>query len=245
MAEKKVFLVIGGSRGIGKATAILAARAGHPVVLTYASRPDAAHAVVAMIAEAGGRALAVRCDTASEADVLTMFRQAADFGTLGAVVYCTGVTGSASSLADAEAATLERVLAVNLYGAMLCGRAAVRAMAKSRGKVGGAIVFLSSRASAYGSANEFVWYAATKGGMDSLAIGLAREVAHEGIRVNLVSPGPIDTEMHRPGRLDDGASRSPMQRAGSPEEVAAAVLFLASGEASYVTGANLSVSGGL
>jgi NAD(P)-dependent dehydrogenase (short-subunit alcohol dehydrogenase family) len=137
------------------------------------------------------------------------------------------------------------VLAVNLRGAMLASRAAIRRLSTRHGGSGGSIVMISSRATFYGSPNEFVWYAASKGGMDSLTHGLARELAAEGIRVNAVSPGPIETEMHRPGRLEAGAQRAPLQRAGNPAEVASAVLFLASDAASYVTGANLAVAGGL
>jgi NAD(P)-dependent dehydrogenase (short-subunit alcohol dehydrogenase family) len=161
------------------------------------------------------------------------------------LVYNGGVTGSHSPLAEASTATIDEVLNVNLRGAILCCRAAIRRMSTRLGGQGGAIVLLSSRATFYGSPDEFVWYAASKGGVDSLTNGLAREVAPEGIRVNAVSPGPISTEMHRPGRLEIGAKRAPLQRAGTPEEVAEAVLFLASEAASYVTGANLSVAGGL
>jgi NAD(P)-dependent dehydrogenase (short-subunit alcohol dehydrogenase family) len=161
------------------------------------------------------------------------------------LVYNAGITGANSPLVEASTETIDRVLDVNLRGAVLCAREAVRRMSTRLGGEGGAIVMISSRATFYGSPNEFVWYAASKGGMDSLTNGLAREVAAEGIRVNAVSPGPIVTEMHRPGKLEVGAKRAPMQRAGTPEEVAAAVMFLASDGASYVTGANLAVAGGL
>jgi NAD(P)-dependent dehydrogenase (short-subunit alcohol dehydrogenase family) len=160
-------------------------------------------------------------------------------------VYNSGVTGPHSPLAEAGTATIDEVLDVNLRGAILCCRSAIRRMSTRFGGEGGAIVLLSSRATFYGSPAEFVWYAASKGGIDSLSNGLARELAAEGIRVNVVSPGPIVTEMHRPGKLEIGAKRAPMQRAGTPEEVAEAVLFLASPAASYVTGANLAVAGGL
>lgn len=242
---KGVFVVVGGSRGIGEAVAVRAAAAGHQVALTYAEQPGRAEAVVARITGYGGSAIAIRCDTSREADVTSLFGRVAELGPLVAMAYCAGVTGHASTLAEASVETLTRVLDVNLLGAMLAARGAIRAMGKSGSGEGGAIVFVSSRASQYGSAGEFVWYAASKGGMDSLAIGLAKEVGGDGIRVNIVAPGPIDTEMHRPGRLDEGAKRSPMQRAGTPDEVAAAVMFLASSDASYVTGANLSVAGGL
>jgi len=243
--DKPAFLVVGGSRGIGEAVALRAAAAGHPVVLTYSEHPARADKAVERIEAAGGQAMAMRCDAAREEDVDRLFSQVAEQGGLAAMVFCTGITGPASPLAEVETATLARVVEVNLLGAMLCARGAVRVMAKSRGGDGGAIVFISSRASLYGSAGEFIWYAASKGGVDSFAIGLAKEVAGDGIRVNVVSPGPIDTEMHRPGRLEEGAKRAPMQRAGTPDEVAAAVMFLTSDEASYMAGANLSVAGGL
>jgi NAD(P)-dependent dehydrogenase (short-subunit alcohol dehydrogenase family) len=243
--SETVFLVTGGSRGIGEAIARQAAAAGHHVLLTYASQRERAEGVAARIREAGGRATAIEADTAREEDVLRCFAEADRVGRLAVMVYNGGITGAHSPLAEASTETLDRVLAVNLRGALLCARESVRRMSTRLGGQGGAIVLMSSRATFYGSPNEFVWYAATKGGIDSLNIGLAREVAAEGIRVNAVSPGPIATGMHRPGRLDAGAKRAPMQRAGTADEVAAAVMFLASDAASYVTGANIAVAGGL
>jgi NAD(P)-dependent dehydrogenase (short-subunit alcohol dehydrogenase family) len=240
-----VFLIAGGSRGIGEAVALAAARQGFFVLLTFVSHESRATHVVDQIRREGGQAQAVRADTGNEADIEALFNAVDTVGRLAVMVYNSGVTGPASPLAEADTQTIDRVLVVNLRGAILCARSAVRRMSTRRGGSGGAIVFMSSRAAFYGSANEFVWYAASKGGMDSLTNGLAREVANEGIRVNAISPGPIATEMHRPGKLEIGAKRAPMQRAGTPEEVAATVLFLASDAASYVTGANLVVAGGL
>jgi NAD(P)-dependent dehydrogenase (short-subunit alcohol dehydrogenase family) len=240
-----VMLVAGGSRGIGEAVAVEAARRGYEVVLSYASNEPRASAVVERIHAAGGRASAVRADTGDEADIERLFAAADGQGRLAALVYNAGITGAHSPLAEASTQTIDAVLGVNLRGAILCCRAAIRRMSTRLGGQGGSIVLLSSRATFYGSPAEFVWYAASKGGIDSLTNGLAREVATEGIRVNAVSPGPIVTEMHRPGKLEVGAKRAPMQRAGTPGEVAEAVLFLASDAASYVTGANLAVSGGL
>lgn len=241
----KVMLLTGGSRGIGAAVAMLAAQRGYEVVLSYASSQADAEAVVERIRAAGGRAHAVHADTAQEADIDRLFAAVDQRGRLAALVYNSGITGAHSTLADAATATIDAVLDVNLRGAILCCRSAIRRMSTRLGGVGGAIVMVSSRASFYGSPSEYVWYAASKGGMDSLNLGLAREVGAEGIRVNAVSPGPIDTAMHRPGRLEVAGKRAPMQRAGTPAEVAEAVLFLASDAASYVTGANISVSGGL
>lgn len=240
-----VLLVAGGSRGIGEAVAVLGAQRGYDVVLSYASNEARAAAVVERIRAAGGTAMAVHADTSQEADIERLFAAADRRGRLAAMVYSSGITGVHSPLADADTATIDSVLDVNLRGALLCCRAAVRRMSTRFGGEGGAIVLLSSRAAFYGSPQEFVWYAATKGGVDSLTNGLAREVAAEGIRVNAVSPGPIVTDMHRPGRLEVAEKRAPMQRAGTPEEVAETVLFLASGAASYVTGANVAVAGGL
>jgi NAD(P)-dependent dehydrogenase (short-subunit alcohol dehydrogenase family) len=240
-----VFLITGGSRGIGEAIAVAAAAKGFFVVLTYASNATRADGVLERIHKAAGQAVAVQADTAQEADILRVFAEVDRRGPLGVMVYNSGVTGMNSPLADASTETIDQVLDVNLRGAVLCSRESVKRMSTRLGGSGGAIVLISSRAAFYGSPNEFVWYAASKGGMDSFNSGLAREVATEGIRVNAVSPGPIITEMHRPGKIEVGAKRAPMQRAGTPEEVASTVMFLASDGASYVTGANLVVSGGL
>lgn len=240
-----VLVVTGGSRGIGEAVAVLGAQRGYDVVLSYANNEARAAAVVERIHANGGSALAVHADTAQEADIDKLFAAADQRGRLAAMVYNSGITGAHSPLADAATSTIDAVLDVNLRGAILSCRSAIRRMSTRFGGQGGSIVMISSRATFYGSPSEFVWYAASKGGMDSLTYGLAREVATEGIRVNAVSPGPIVTEMHRPGRLEVAEKRSPMQRAGTPEEVAETVLFLASGAASYVNGGNLVVSGGL
>lgn len=241
---KKVFLITGGSRGIGAAIAEDAGRAGYHVLLTYAERAAAAEEVVSRIHAAGGRATAFKADAGVPAEIERLYEKADDLGTLAAMVYNGGITGPSSPLADASDDTLRRVLDVNLLGALLCSRAAVHRMSTTRGGAGGSIVLLSSRATVYGSVNEHVWYAASKGGIDVLTIGLAREVASQGIRVNAVSPGPISTEIHVPGKLERIASGLPMQRAGEPAEVSAAVMFLVSDAASYVTGANLAVAGG-
>ena len=240
-----VMLVTGGSRGIGEAVAVAGAQRGYDVVLSYATNEARAAAVVQRIQAAGGRAQAVQADTGVEADIERLFAAVDARGRLTALVYNGGITGAHSPLADATTETIDAVLNVNLRGAILCSRAAIRRMSTRFGGQGGAIVLMSSRATFYGSPSEFVWYAASKGGVDSLTNGLARELGTEGIRVNAVSPGPIVTEMHRPGKLDVGAKRAPMQRAGTPEEVAETVLFLVSDAASYVTGANLAVAGGL
>jgi NAD(P)-dependent dehydrogenase (short-subunit alcohol dehydrogenase family) len=240
-----VLLVAGGSRGIGEAIALLGAQRGYDVVLSYASNAARAAAVVKRIEDAGGRALAVQADTASEADIDRLFAAADGRGRLAAMVYNAAITGQHSTLAEASTATIDAVLDVNLRGAILCCRSAIQRMSTRLEGQGGAIVLISSRASFYGSPSEYVWYAASKGGVDSLTNGLARELGAEGIRVNAVSPGPIATEMHRPGRLEIGAQRAPMQRAGTAEEVAQGVLFLASDAASYITGANLAVAGGM
>jgi NAD(P)-dependent dehydrogenase (short-subunit alcohol dehydrogenase family) len=239
----RVFLVTGGSRGIGAAIATQAASAGYHVLLTYAERGDAAAKVVARIEAAGGRATAVKADTGEPGDVERLFAQADALGRLAALVYNGGITGPSSALVDASDETLRKVVEVNLLGALTCSRAAVRRMSTVRGGRGGSIVLISSRATVYGSVGEHVWYAATKGGIDALNIGLAREVAAEGIRVNAVSPGPISTDIHVPGKLERIASALPMKRAGEPAEVAAAVMFLVSDAASYVCGANVAVAG--
>ena len=239
-----VLLVTGGSRGIGAAVARHAAAAGHDVALTYSTNAAAAEAVADEVRATGVRAMAIRADMASEADIAAMFAAVDDFGPLTMLVYNAGITGAHSALADAATQTFAEVLDVNVRGALICAREAVLRLSIARGGAGGSIVFVSSRAAAYGAAGEFVWYAASKGAIDSLTIGLAREVAREGIRVNAVAPGPIATEMHRPGRLEEGVRKSLMGRAGTPDEVAAAILFLGSDVSAFTTGAILDVSGG-
>lgn len=241
--SKGVFLVTGGSRGIGAAIAADAARAGYRVLLTYVGQADLAEAVVDGIRAAGGVAEAIRADTGVPADVQQMFAAADRLGPLAVLVYNGGIVGPSSSLLDATDEMLHKVVEVNLTGALICSREAIRRMATSHGGRGGSIILISSRAALYGAPGEHVWYAATKGGVDSLTMGLAREVAAQGIRVNAVSPGPIATDIHVPGKLERIAGALPMQRVGQPAEVAAAVMFLASAEASYVAGANISVAG--
>ena len=241
--SKGVFLVTGGSRGIGAAIAADAARAGYRVLLTYVGQADLAEAVVDGIRAAGGVAEAIRADTGVPADVQQMFAAADRLGPLAVLVYNGGIVGPSSSLLDATDEMLHKVVEVNLTGALICSREAIRRMATSHGGRGGSIILISSRAALYGAPGEHVWYAATKGGVDSLTMGLAREVAAQGIRVNAVSPGPIATDIHVPGKLERIAGALPMQRVGQPGEVAAAVMFLASAEASYVAGANISVAG--
>jgi NAD(P)-dependent dehydrogenase (short-subunit alcohol dehydrogenase family) len=241
--SKPLFLVTGGSRGIGEAIARSAAAAGYQVLLTYAGRADAANAVVAAIRAAGGTAEAVQADSGKPDDIAAMFAAADRLGTLAALCYNGGITGGVGLLADQSDETLSEVIRVNLTGALICAREAVRRMSTRLGGQGGSIVFLSSRAATLGAPAQHLWYAASKGGVDSLTIGLAKEVASEGIRVNTVSPGPIATEIHAPGRLAAIRDSLPMKREGQPQEVADAVMYLVSDKASYVAGANIEVAG--
>lgn len=243
MSDRPVFLVTGGSRGIGEAIARSAAAADYAVLLTYAGRADAADAVVAAIKADGGEALAVQADTGKPEDVARLFSAADAFGRLAVLCYNGGITGGVGLLADQDEETLAQVVSVNLTGAMLCAREAILRMSTTRGGTGGSIVFISSRAAQLGSPAQHVWYAATKGGIESLNIGLAKEVAGEGIRVNVVSPGPIVTEIHAPGHLDRVIEGLPMKRAGEPQEVADAVMYMVSDKASYVSGSSLLVAG--
>jgi NAD(P)-dependent dehydrogenase (short-subunit alcohol dehydrogenase family) len=242
-------LITGGSRGIGAATALHAARAGYDVALTYVAEPDAARRVVAEVEAAGARALALRADVASEADVERAFAAVDEaFGPLDALVANAGITGRFSRVDEVDAALLERVLAVNVTGAFLCCREAVRRMSTAHGGRGGAIVTVSSRAAALGSPGEYVHYAASKAAVDTLTRGLAKEVGPEGIRVNAVAPGPIETDIHarngRPERLAAMAGTIPLRRPGTSDEVAAGILWLLSPAASYVTGAIVDIGGG-
>jgi NAD(P)-dependent dehydrogenase (short-subunit alcohol dehydrogenase family) len=246
---KPILLVTGGSRGIGAATARLAAARGHAVCLSYRSNAAAADMVVADIERAGGDAFAVQADVASEADVLRLFATVdARPGRLAVLVNNAGILERQTTLLDMEAARWQRVLATNVTGSFLCAREAVRRMSTRLGGAGGAIVNVSSMAARLGSPGEYVDYAASKGAIDSMTIGLAKEVAAEGIRVNAVRPGVIYTDIHasggEPGRVDRVKGSVPMQRGGTAEEVARAILWLASDEASYSTGTFIDVSGG-
>jgi NAD(P)-dependent dehydrogenase (short-subunit alcohol dehydrogenase family) len=243
MLGRPLFLVTGGSRGIGAAIARDAAAAGYYVILTYAGRAEAAQRVVQEIEAGGHEALAIQADTGSPEDVERLFAEADRRGRLSAFVYNGGITGGTGRLADQSDETLAEVVSVNLTGALMCCREAVKRMSTRLGGSGGSIVLMSSRASKLGAASHHVWYAASKGGIDSLVIGLAQEVAAEGIRVNGVAPGPIRTEIHAPGRLDAISQSLPMKRAGDPQEVSSAVMFLVSEAASYIAGTSLLVAG--
>lgn len=241
----KVLLVTGGSRGIGAATAALAAASGFAVAVNYRSDEKAAARVVEAIAGRGGKAVAIQGDMAVEADIARVFTKVdSSLGRLSHLVYNAGITGKNSRFEHVQTQTLREVIDINVMGAFLAAREAIPRISVRSGGLGGAIVMVSSVAAGLGAPGEYVWYAASKGAVDSLTIGLSRELAEEGIRVNAVSPGPIDTEIHEPGRLDRVAQMVPMKRAGTAEEVAQAILFLLSDAASYMTGANLKISGG-
>jgi NAD(P)-dependent dehydrogenase (short-subunit alcohol dehydrogenase family) len=245
----QILLITGASRGIGAATARLAAAKGYRVCVNYRTDARAANAVVEEINSAGGNAAAVQGDVSLESDVLRLFRTIdRDLGPIAGLVNNAGIVERQMRLEDMSVERIQRVFATNALGAMLCAREAVRRMSKKRGGAGGAIVNVSSMASRLGSPHEYVDYAASKGAIDTLTVGLAREVAAEGIRVNAVRPGLIYTEMHasggEAGRVDRLKSSTPMQRGGTADEAARAILWLLSDEASYVTGAFIDVSGG-
>ena len=243
-----VLIVTGGARGIGAAIARLGAERGYAVCVNYLSAACEADALVAGISDAGGLAIAVRADVSIEADVLALFDAADRMGRLAGLVNNAGVLEQQGTLLDMEAARLTRIMATNVVGPMLCAREAVRRMSRRRGGHGGAIVNVSSAAARTGSPGEYVDYAASKGALDTFTRGLAAEVARDGIRVNAVRPGFIHTGIHarggEPGRVDRLAPSIPLGRGGTPEEVANAILWLLSAEASYSTGAILDVAGG-
>jgi len=244
-----VMIVTGGSRGIGAATARLAAERGYAVCVNFVANERAALTVVDEIRDRGGRAIAVRADVAREADIVHLFDEAVkQFGPLTALVNNAGILERQGRVEDMDVARLERVFTTNITGAFLCAREAVRRMAVRHGGRGGAIVNVSSMAARLGSPGEYVDYAASKGAIDTFTIGLAREVAEDGIRVNAVRPGVIHTDIHasggEPGRVDRVKSSVPMKRGGDPEEVARAILWLCSDESSYSTGTFIDVSGG-
>ncbi|MDX8478240.1 SDR family oxidoreductase [Mesorhizobium sp. VK24D] len=248
-ADKKTLLVTGGSRGIGAAICRQASQAGYQVAVNYVSNQAAADALVAELEAAGGEAFAVKGDVGSEADVVAMF-EAVDraLGRLDAFVNNAGIVDVKARVDEMSAARLERMMRINVVGSFLCAREAVKRMSTRHGGKGGAIVNISSAASGLGSPGEYVDYAASKGAIDTLTIGLAREVVLESIRVNAVSPGITETEIHASGGQPDRVARMqdmlPMKRAGTADEVASAVLYLLSDTASYITGAILNVSGG-
>jgi NAD(P)-dependent dehydrogenase (short-subunit alcohol dehydrogenase family) len=242
--SRPVLLIAGGSRGIGASTARLAGARGYDVAVNYKSNANAAASVVNAVKKAGGNAVAIQGDMAIEADIERVFTSAAEkLGPLTHFVHSSGIIGNNSRLDEADAKTIREVLDVDTFGALICLRACVRAMSTKHGGKGGSVVMLSSMAATLGGGTECVWYAAAKGGVDSMVIGLAREVAKEGLRVNAVSPGLIDTDIQAPGRLERLAPTLPMGRAGKADEVAEAILFLLSDSASYINGANLRVSG--
>ncbi len=245
----KVLLITGASRGIGAATARLAAGRGYAVCVNYRRNRDAADAVVQDLQAAGARAVAVAADVAVEADVVRLFETCdAALGSPAALVNNVGILETQMRVDAMDAARLARIFATNVIGAFMCARQAVRRMSSRYGGAGGAIVNVSSGASRLGSPGEYVDYAASKGALDTLTIGLAREVAEEGIRVNAVRAGFIYTDIHasggEPNRVDRVKELVPMKRGGRPGEVAAAILWLLSEEASYTTGAFIDVAGG-
>ncbi len=243
-----VLLVTGGSRGIGAATARAAAGAGWSVALTYRDDEAAAAAVVADVEAAGRAAVAVRADVAVEGDVLAAFAAAERLGPLTGLVANAGVVAPRARVDEYTAERVQRLLAVNVLGTVLCCREAVRRMSTRHGGAGGSVVLVSSAASRLGSPGEYVDYAATKGAVDTLGLGLAREVAGEGIRVNVVRPGIVDTGIHAAGGQPDRVARLaptvPMGRAGRADEVAAAVVWLLGEGSGYCTGSVLDVAGG-
>jgi NAD(P)-dependent dehydrogenase (short-subunit alcohol dehydrogenase family) len=246
---KQVMIVTGGSQGIGEAVARLAAARGYTVALTYLSNQGLADKVAADIEAAGGRAVAIQAEMADEASILALYRRVdTTFGPITALVNNAGTPGPMGKIDSVTAQTLDTVLAVNVRAPFLMIREAVARMATDNGGAGGAIVNISSRAAELGGAGEWIHYAASKGALDSLTVGASKELAGRGIRVNAVSPGLIQTDLHARAGLPDRLTRMvggvPMGRVGSTEEVATAVLWLLSPEASYITGVIMPISGG-
>lgn len=245
----QLVLITGGSRGIGAATALLAARHGYAVAVNYTANSLAADEVVRQIRQSGGQAMAVQADVANEAQVVSMFEKIdAKFGPLSALVNNAGVVDQTTRVEAITLARLQRMFEVNVFGSFLCAREAVRRMSTRHGGAGGSIVNVSSVAARLGSPAQYVDYASAKGAIDTFTIGLAKEVAAEGIRVNAVRPGIIETGIHAsgglPDRVRDMAPHVPMQRAGSAEEVAESIVWLMGESSSYTTGALLDVAGG-
>ncbi len=247
--SQPIMLVTGGSRGIGAATALIAAARGWRVALSYQSNAAAADAVVQTIRAAGGTAIAVQADVGIEADVLRLFKTVDEqLGTLAVLINNAGMLEQQTRLDQMALDRWQRVFSANVFGSFLCAKQAVLRMSTKYGGSGGSIVNVSSAAARLGSPNEFIDYASAKGAVDSLTLGLSKEVAAEGIRVNAIRPGLIYTDIHtlagEPGRVDRAKAGVPMQRGGTADEVAEAIIWLASEQASYVTGVLLDVTGG-
>jgi len=245
----RVVVITGGSRGIGRAAAIAVAARGYKVVVGYASNEAAAKDVVASIEAKNGKAIAVQCDVGKESDILKLFNAADGFGVLGGLVNNAGIVGKSGVRVDEMSAErIQEMMAVNVTGAILCAREAVKRMSTRHGGQGGVIVNISSVAARIGAANTYVDYAASKGAIDTFTVGLGHEVAGEGIRVAGIRPGLIDTDIHASGGEPDRAHRLahmvPMKRVGQAEEIANAIVWLMSDEASYVTSTTIDVSGG-
>ena len=246
---QKTLLITGGSRGIGAATALLAAREGYAVVVNYTSNAAAADGVAQQIRTGGGRSITVQADVALEREVMAMFEKVdAEFGRLDALVNNAGVVDQTSRVDAMTMARLQRMFAVNVFGSFLCAREAVKRMSTRYNGNGGAIVNVSSAAARIGSPGQYVDYASAKGAVDTFTLGLAKEVAAEGIRVNAVRPGIIETDIHAsgglPNRARDVAPQVPMQRAGTAEEVAQSIVWLLGENSAYTTGALLDIAGG-
>ena len=242
--SRPVLLIAGGSRGIGASTCKLAGARGYDVAVNYKSNAKAAADVVDAVKAAGGKAVAIQGDMAVEGDIERVFERAVkDLGPLTHFVHCAGIIGPYSRLDEASAQMMREVIEIDTVGALLCLRACVRHMSTKNGGKGGSVVMLSSMAAVIGGAGECVWYAAAKGAVDSMVVGVSREVAKEGMRVNAITPGVIDTDIQPPGRIERVGPMLPMGRPGQAGEVAEAIMFLLSDGASYINGANLRVSG--
>ena len=246
---EKTILITGGSRGIGAATAILAARHDYTVAINYIEREDAAQQVVNQIEKLGGKALALQCDVSQEEQVVDMFGKLDDsVGPIAALVNSAGVLAPLTRVENLDASRIRRIFDVNVIGSFLCAREAIRRMSTNYGGIGGAIINITSGAARIGAANDYVDYAASKAAIDTFTIGLAKEVASENIRVNAVRAGFIDTDMHEsvggPKRFEQLKHTIPLARVGRPEEVAEGIIWLLSENASYCTGTILDVTGG-